>query len=230
MKIRAHAGAERRKQAILAAAREMLNREPLSMRRLAEAAGVSQATPYNLFGSKRQLFVALYAQQREELVARLAASRHPHAFSRMFHAIHLFGQELSAEPTFFRSLFAVIYASDPDDTTQKDIEPGAAFWLELVEALHGEKLIRASVNPDSFTANFVYLLSGATIDWVNNRVGVQQWETMVGYGLALASLAVATETIRPELEDRLHTYEKKLADYRLSEDRVRPLPAQSAAG
>lgn len=230
MKIRAHAGAERRKQAILAAAREMLNREPLSMRRLAEAAGVSQATPYNLFGSKRQLFVALYGQQREELVARLAASRHPHAFSRMFHAIHLFGQELSAEPTFFRSLFAVIYASDPDDTTQKDIEPGAAFWLELVEALHGEKLIRASVNPDSFTANFVYLLSGATIDWVNNRVGVQQWETMVGYGLALASLAVATETIRPELEDRLRTYEKKLADYRLSEDGMRPVPAQSAAG
>ena len=236
MKIRAHAGAERRRRAILATARDMLNREPLSMRRLAEAAGVSQATPYNLFGSKRQLFVALYAQQREEMVARLTASRHPHAFSRMFHAIHLFGRELSAEPTFFRSLFAIIYAGDPEDTAQRDIEPGAAFWLELVEALHREKLIRASVNPDSFTANFVYLLSGATIDWVNNRVDVRQWETIVGYGLALAGLAVATETIRPELEERLRTYEEKLAGYRLSDD-GRPrndaacrAPAQSAVG
>lgn len=215
MKPRTHSGAERRKQAILTAARAMLNREPLSMRKLAEAAGVSQATPYNLFGTKRQIFVDLYAAQRAELGARLDASDHPHAFSRMLHGVHLFGQELHAEPTFFRALMAVIYASAEEPEPSAEIEPGAAFWLHLVEAIKAEGLIAPSVNADAFTANFVYLLSGATIDWVNNRISVAQWETMVCYGLTLAMLGTATPLIRPELEDRLQRYESALSSYRL---------------
>ena len=215
MKTRTHSGVERRRQAILSAARGMLNSEPLSMRRLAEAAGVSQATPYNLFGSKRQIFVELYAAQRSGLSARLDASSHPHAFSRMLHAIHLFGEELAAEPTFFRALMAMIYASPDDTPPQSEIEPGAAFWLHLVEAIKAEGLIAPSVNADAFTANFVYLLSGATIDWVNNRISVAQWETMVCYGLTLAMLGTATPLIRPELEDRLQRYESALSSYRL---------------
>ena len=216
MKTRTHSGAERRKQAILAAARAMLNREPLSMRRLAEAAGVSQATPYNLFGSKRQIFVELYALQRGELGKRLAASEQPHAFARMLHAIHLFGQELDAEPAFFRAMMAMIYASPDDAPPAEAIEPGAAFWLDLVHGIQAEGLIAPTVNPDAFTANFVYLLSGATIDWVNHRVSVRQWETMVGYGLTLATLAVATPAIRPELTERMQRYESELAAFRLA--------------
>ena len=216
MKTRTHSGAERRKQAILTAARAMLNREPLSMRKLAEAAGVSQATPYNLFGTKRQIFVELYAMQREELGARLRASDHPHAFSRMLHAIHLFGQELHAEPTFFRALMAVIYAGPEAPAPSAEIEPGAAFWLQLVEAIKADGLIAASVNPDAFTTNFVYLLSGATIDWVNSRISVAQWETMVCYGLTLAMLGTATPAIRAELEDHLRRYESALSSYRLN--------------
>lgn len=216
MKTRTHSGVERRRQAILSAARGMLNSEPLSMRRLAEAAGVSQATPYNLFGSKRQIFVELYAAQRSGLSARLDASSHPHAFSRMLHAIHLFGEELAAEPTFFRALMAMIYASPDDTPPQSEIEPGAAFWLNLVQSLRSEGLIAPTVNPDAFTANFVYQLSGATIDWVNHRVSVQQWETMVGYGLTMVTLAVATPAIRPELTERMQRYESELAAFRLA--------------
>lgn len=216
MKTRPHSGAERRKQAILTAARAMLNREPLSMRRLAEAAGVSQATPYNLFGSKRQIFVELYALQRGELGARLAASEQPHAFARMLHAIHLFGQELEAEPAFFRAMMAMIYAS-PDDTPPAEaIEPGAAFWLDLVRSIQTEGLIASAINPDAFTAHFVYLLSGATIDWINHRVSVRQWETMVGYGLTLATLAVATPPFRAELSERMQRYESELTAFRLA--------------
>lgn len=50
-----------------------------------------------------------------------------------------------------------------------------------MEAIKADGLIAASVNPDAFD-QFVYLLSGATIDWVNSRISVAQWETMVCYG------------------------------------------------
>src|SRR5690606_12375144 len=127
-----HKGVERRRRAILQAAREMLNREPLAMRRLAEAAGVSAAAPYNLFATKRRLFLALYDEQRLGLIDRLAASHQPDAFARMFHAIHLFGRELAAEPAFFRALFATIYASDPDKAAPRGHDPAAEFWRAII--------------------------------------------------------------------------------------------------
>ncbi|WP_380872060.1 TetR/AcrR family transcriptional regulator [Sphingomonas sp. DBB INV C78] len=208
---RGHAGMERRRQAILVAARAMLNREPLSMRRLAEAAGVSPATPYNLFGTKRRLFVALYHEQRAGLVDRLAASHQPNAFARMFHAIHLFGRELAEEPAFFRALFATLYASDPEDEMADGEDPGAAFWRAIVADLKREGLIRDTVDVDAFTANFVYLIGGATMDWVEARISVDRWEVAVGYGLALASLTVATPGARADLESRLAAYEQQIA-------------------
>ncbi|SNS08846.1 transcriptional regulator, TetR family [Sphingomonas laterariae] len=208
---RGHKGVERRRQAILAAARAMLNREPLAMRRLADAAGVSPATPYNLFGTKRRLFVALYEQQRAELIDRLAASDPPDAFARMFHAIHLFGAELAAEPAFFRALFATLYASDPDEPTPPGSDPGAAFWRAIVADLHKEGLIRATVSVDAFAANFVYLIGGATLDWVEGRIDVDRWETAVAYGLALSALTVATDTARADLQTRLAVLEARIA-------------------
>lgn len=206
-----HSGVERRRQAILRAARAMLNREPLSMRRLAEAAGVSPATPYNLFGTKRRLFMALYDEQRAGLIDKLAASRQPDAFARMFHAIHLFGSELADEPAFFRALFATIYASDPERGEPREHDPGAAFWRAIVADVKAEGLIRDTVSVPAFTANFLYLIGGATLDWVEGRIAVARWETAVGYGLALASLTVATERSRAGLEQRLAMFEARIA-------------------
>lgn len=208
---REHAGVERRRRAILHAARAMLNREPLAMRRLAEAAGVSPATPYNLFGTKRRLFLALYDEQRAGLIDRLAASRQPDAFARMFYAVHLFGAELAAEPAFFRALFATIYASDPEGEGPRDHDPGAEFWRAMVADLKAEGLIRATVSAPAFAANFLYLIGGATLDWVEGRLAVDRWELAVSYGLALASLPVATARSRAGLAARLAALEAAIA-------------------
>lgn len=194
-----------------------MNREPLSMRRLAVAAGVSPATPYNLFGTKRRLFVALYQEQRKDLIARLDASEQPDAFARMFHAIHLFGRELAEEPTFFRALFATIYASDPDDDAPRGEDPGMIFWHGLVRRLKDEGLVRAALDIDAFTANFVYLISGATLDWVEARIDVDRWETAVGYGLALASMSVSSPSQWPSLAARRDMFEARIAQAAVSD-------------
>lgn len=120
MKTRTHSGAERRKQAILTAARAMLNREPLSSRKLAEAAGVSRATGSVLAQTADLRRALRHAARRTGATA--AGQRPSPRFFRMLHAIHLFGQELHAEPTFFRALMAVIYAGpeDPAPSTSRN--------------------------------------------------------------------------------------------------------------
>ena len=66
---------EKRRKAMLDAARTLLETEPLSMRRLAEVAGVSPATPYNLFGTKRRILMEICEELNDDLLARIQSMR-----------------------------------------------------------------------------------------------------------------------------------------------------------
>jgi AcrR family transcriptional regulator len=194
---------ERRRKAILAAARDMLEREPLSMRRLAEAAGVSQATPYNLFGTKRRIFLALYQELNDDLLARIKASDARDALDRMYAAIRLMTESLAAEPGLFRALIAMIYTSDAENIGTAD--PAVAIWTEMMTALGDEGLIDPSVDTNAFTRNFVYLLGGALMDWTDGRIDAKDLEAATRYGFTLAALAVATDGSRARLQRVLNT-------------------------
>jgi AcrR family transcriptional regulator len=196
---------ERRRKAILAAARDMLEREPLSMRRLAEAAGVSQATPYNLFGTKRRIFLALYQELNDDLLARIKASDARDALDRMYAAIRLMTESLAAEPGLFRALIAVIYASDAENADMGTADPAVAIWTEMMTALRDEGLIDPSVDTNAFTRNFVYLLGGALMDWTDGRIDADDLEAATRYGFTLAALAVATDGSRARLQRVLTT-------------------------
>ncbi len=170
------------------------------MRRLAEAAGVSQATPYNLFGTKRRIFLTLYQELNDDLLARIRAGDARDALDRMYEAIRLMAGTLAAEPGFFRALIAVIYSSDAEDADIGTADPAVALWTELMGALAGERLIAASVDIAAFTRNFVYLVGGALMDWTDGRIDADALETAVRYGFTLATLAVATDASRSRLE------------------------------
>jgi len=198
--VKVQEGMERRRKAILAAARTLLEKEPLSMRRLADAAGVSQATPYNLFGTKRRIFLALYQEINDDLLARIMASDARDALDRMYAAILLMTRSLAAEPGFFRALIAVIYASDAEDADSGTADPAIAIWTELMHALAEEGLIDTRVDLAAFTRNFVYLVGGALMDWTDGRIDADGLDAAVRYGFTLATLAVATDASRPRLE------------------------------
>jgi len=169
------------------------------MRRLAEAAGVSQATPYNLFGTKRRIFLALYQELNDDLLARIKASDARDALDRMYEAIRLMARTLAAEPGFFRALIAVIYSSDAEDADIGTADPAVALWTELMRALAEERLIDPEIDLPAFTRNFVYLVGGALMDWTDGRIDADTLETAVRYGFTLAALAVATAPARPRL-------------------------------
>jgi AcrR family transcriptional regulator len=66
---------EQRRQAILGAARELLLQRgygELTMERVARAAGVSKALVYDHFGHRREVYLAILADEQVRLVQRLA--------------------------------------------------------------------------------------------------------------------------------------------------------------
>ena len=192
---------EQRRQAILKAARVVLaHGQAPSMRQLAEAAGVAQATPYNLFGNKRGLYVALNQDLQDSLLARVSANPAVDALDRMYAAIKHLSHSLETQAALHRAIFATIYASSTDRSA---IGNAAAFWDAMIPPLAAEGVIDADVDMAAFTRNFIYLLSGVLIEWADARIDTHEAETAIRYGFTLAALGVATEAARPRLYDAL---------------------------
>jgi AcrR family transcriptional regulator len=210
---RRESGKETRRRALLDSARRMLDDSELSMRRLAEAAGVSQATPYNLFGSKRLLFEALYDDQREHFLQRLDARAQPDPLLRLFDAIDLLADEFEAVPRYYRALFGVIYGTAPREEIERAcVDPGIAFWTGLLGAAQAGGRISDGIALTPFVRNFVYLLVGAIMDWVEERIDAARWRAAMHYGLALAALPVAAPDLVADLWARIRASEAILRE------------------
>jgi len=191
---------ERRRKAMLEAARTLLETEPLSMRRLAEVAGVSPATPYNLFGTKRRILLEIYEELNDDLLARIRESDAHDALDRMYEAFRIMVQNLVAAPGMYRALIAGVY-SGGDELGVSD--PAVKLWAELFAGLREEGFLEADVDQDAFMVNFIYLLSGALFAWTEGEIDGEALEAAVRYGFTLAMLAACPEARKARLKQVL---------------------------
>jgi len=193
-------GKQARREALLEAARRILATSDLSMRRLADEAGVAEATPYNLFGSKRGVIAALYEDQRRRTVERLA-EREIDPLMRLFAAIDLLAEDLDQQPHFHRALFGAVYrpAGEPGPTID-DPDPGIDFWMSLVDAAERAGRFRAEARVDLYARCLMHLISGAMLDWAEGRIEAKGWAAITRHGVALLTLSVARDEDRALLE------------------------------
>lgn len=193
-----------RRAALLDAARRILATSDISMRRLADEAGVAEATPYNLFGSKRGVIAALYADQRESFESRLRAQGATDPLLRLFDAVDLLASDLERHPHFHRALYGAVYRSpgeEADDAAGAD--PGIDFWRSAVAEADAAGRFRADANVALFARCFVHLLTGAMLDWSEQQIDAQGWRTVTTHGLALLALPVAADDALAALRRRL---------------------------
>jgi AcrR family transcriptional regulator len=191
---------EKRRKAMLDAARTLLETEPLSMRRLAEVAGVSPATPYNLFGTKRRILIEIYEDLNDDLLARIKASAARDALDRMYEAFRIMVRNLVASPAMYRALIAGVYSGGEEMGVS---DPAVKLWVELFAGLRAEGFLGADVDQDAFMVNFIYLLSGALFAWTEGEIDGEALEQAVRYGFTLSMLAVAPEAHRARLKAAL---------------------------
>ena len=100
-----------RRRKIVRAARVLMQQTGdtgFSMRALAEQAGVSIATPYNLFGSKQAIMFAVLDADLEYYQKRLAKVR-VDELDVFFKAVSLATTLYSTEPSFYRAVLFAVY-------------------------------------------------------------------------------------------------------------------------
>ena len=112
--VRREAGKIERRRRIIEAARSLIRETGnagLSMRALAARAGVSLATPYNLFGSKRAIVLAVLDDVRE-FQERFAHLKSSDPIERIFAAVHLALEYYKDDPRFYKTLWAAVFGAD----------------------------------------------------------------------------------------------------------------------
>lgn len=186
---RREAGKTERRERIIRAARELIRETGnagLSMRLLAVKAGVSLATPYNLFGSKRAIVLAVLQDVRE-FHNRFSHVRATDPLERIFMAVDIQIEIYVADPTFYKTMWAAVFDTSDDLRDTLWNQKRDAFWRGLIAAAADAGALAAEINQEWLQRQLDHLFRCIMLDWV---VGILDAEAVApatrhGYALLL---------------------------------------------
>ncbi len=214
---RAQAKGERRSR-IVRAARDLIRETgdtDLSMRMIAKRAGVSLTTPYNLFGSKRAVVLAVFEDERD-FVVRFSRLQAANALDRIFDAHDLAMRYFIEDPDFYRTLWkALLNTQGADSTglaTPERLERNRAAWRALLEAAQDEGLLDRSISSDLLERSLSSFANGAMLAWAMGAVSTEALGPNTALGYALALRGAATPAGSTILQARILHCQARLAE------------------
>ena len=202
---RREAGKAARRRQIIQAARDLIRETGnggLSMRRLAARAGVSYATPYNLFGSKRAIVMAVLQDVRDSQ-DRFSHLSIVDPVERIFSALDMSVEFYAGDPVLYRTAWSAVFDTS-DGVRCESINPKRdAFWRGLIDGMARAGAIHADINPDLLHCQLEYLLRSVMFDWVARDISPTQLGAMARHGFALVLLGAAAPEWRGSLRCRM---------------------------
>jgi AcrR family transcriptional regulator len=210
MENRREAAKAERRSRIVRAARDLIRETGdagLSMRALAAKAGVSLATPYNLFGSKRAVLVAVL-EDIKGFGTRFAGFRSLDPLDRVLRAARLAVSYYEADPIFYRALWTSILAASGSE------ERGAifnlkrdSFWLKLLDDAVDEGMLLPDIDTAVLLRSLDYTFRSVMLHWVIAEIELKDIQPAVGYGYALALRGAATPKGQSLMLKRLKAFQ-----------------------
>jgi AcrR family transcriptional regulator len=202
---RREAGKRERRRRIIEAARALIRETGnagLSMRALAARAGVSLATPYNLFGSKHAIILAVLEDVRE-YQERFAAARSADPIERIFLALDLALEYYMNDPRFYKTLWGAVF--DTSDEIRSDIfNPRRdAFWGGLIAEAIAAGAISKAIDGEVLLRQLDLILRAAMHGWVTGEIDQARLNPTVVCGFSLMLAGAATPDWREGLQARL---------------------------
>jgi AcrR family transcriptional regulator len=186
---RREAGKTERRQRIIRAARQLIRETGnagLSMRALAVRAEVSLATPYNLFGSKRAIVLAVLEDVRE-FQQRFSSVQSVDPLERIFSAVDIAMDFYLADPPFYKTLWAAVF--DTSDEVRNDIlnPERYAFWQSLLDNAASAGVLAPDVDRQLVGRHLDSLFRAVMLDWVVGDIepGALAATARMGYALIL---------------------------------------------
>lgn len=212
---REQAKSERRSR-IVRAARDLIRETgdtDLSMRMIAQRAEVSLATPYNLFGSKHAVVLAVFEDERD-FVVRFSKLKASNAIERIFDAHTLATGYFTDDPDFYRPLWRALLGSQDGDSTglatPERLERNRAGWRALLEHAQVEGLMDRSVSSDVLERSLSTMANGAMLSWVMGMLATSELLPTTALGYALMLRGAATPAGAKILQTKIELYQAML--------------------
>lgn len=218
---RREAGKAERRQRIIRAAKELIRETGnagLSMRVLAARAGVSLATPYNLFGSKRAIVLAVLEDVRE-FHDRFSHLRATDPLERIFLAIDLHIEIYLADPAFYKTLWAAVFDTSDDLRTTLWNDKRDAFWRGLVRAAADAGALLPEIDQEWVQRQLDHVFRCIMLDWVVGILEADSVSPAVSHGYALLIKGACAPEWSGPLQARILDSQRRLAH---QAKRVRP--------
>lgn len=176
----------------------------LSVKMIADQAGVSPATVYNLFGTKAAVMEKVYDRDLADFQQRLSKTPSKDSLERIFDSVSITASHYNSDPRFYRSI-SVMQNTGPGDAELIDAVSLSRrpFWADLVRKAVQDGHLRAETDVGSVGAAMNLLGSGAVGAWVNNLMSIEHFERYVTFGFAAMLMAFASKEAQPRLKQKL---------------------------
>lgn len=221
------AGKEERRQRIIAAARDLIRETGstgLSMRELAKRAGVSLATPYNLFGSKAAVVLAVLQDVRA-FRERFGRADPCDPVARIFTAVDMACEFYLDDPVFYTALWQAVFGT-AGEVRQAIYNPKRdAFWRSLIDAAADVGAFADMIDRGLLLRQLDVHFRSVMLDWVVGDIASPALAPAARHGYALILAGAASETWRAPLMERVETEQRLLGAAGVVGVGTTPLPA-----
>ncbi len=218
-----------RRQRILDSAREILAREGvagLSMRKLAEEAGLAVKTLYNLWGSRAAILQGVISQAMDRMDEALEgeAPLREDPLERCRAVVTVTIRHLVADEAVFRTLLLASFEVQEGRALREGPVTARASHMQAValrEAVE-QGLLEDVHDPELLGRQIYHGYEMAHVQWAFGVIDEAGFRARALYGLYVALLGAATKATRPRILAALHEQEEILRAQRSERAPQRP--------
>ena len=182
------------------------------MRALADRAGVSLVTPYNLFGSKPVIMYQLLDEDLSRYGAQLSRSKQD-PLDILFWAVTLGRKNFAAEASYYKAVMAAVYNEGNVEFRSVFRGPRRALWRSLIEQAIESGYLRSGIDARVFANTLTGIFSANILDWVAGGCSLQIMEYRTHYGFALVLHGAVNAKYRQRLNERVQATQTRLLRY-----------------
>lgn len=197
---------QRNRDRILDAADEIIRRdgmEALNMRHLAEYAGVSLRTPYNLFGSKTAILGELLIRTLGQRVVPPTVGAGQSGIGLLLGLLDALAAARPALDEHVRLLFWSIMTGPEAGLRAAGTQQITALVTPLVETAHRQGELAPDANPQALARQLVVIFLAVFGMWAGNQLDIDESVQQVEQAWLAALLCHAAEQERAVLRARL---------------------------
>jgi len=195
-----------RRRAILDAARSLIlegKERDFSMLTLAEKAGVSLVTPYNLFGSKSSILLEIVREDIYGRIAHVEALASDSLAEWVAALSATLGQVYYKNRHFYRRMIVTLVAQQNADTQRSSLEFSYRIFENALRHLQERAILPGTVPVDLLARQCAHSVSGSLQQRLMQRGTEELLRREIELGLLFLLAGVCADADRQILRDRI---------------------------